>query len=339
MSTWLFSDYLDAVAPHLPPAVLAPDQMAIMREQLTAIPGHLTRSFLFECRLDANEAQVDVEFIVDRQRQQLLSACDTTLFEHPIWQRVRQFAQLWADPNHPALASVSHIWLGFDFDTVAQLPLPVLYICTEHLTKAQIVDLLATLEQPISDKFVACLTAAPHAPWMIGVMFARRTEAIRFILPLPTAQAWPFLTEIGWDAQDKSAEKFLSQLEKTTAEIGVSLDIGPTIKPRLGLEYLYSRRQTSTVHNWQQHLTQLCDWGLCSAEKQDAFLQFPGLLHEKQANRHWADALRSPNGSQQVSLIERSLSHLKLIITPDQPPTAKGYLHVEHGWLQLPQGA
>ena len=180
--------------------------------------------------------------------------------------------------------------------------------------------------------------AAPRAPWMIGVMFARQTEAIRYILPLPTAHAWPFLAEIGWDAYDKSAEFVLSDLEKTTAEVGISLDIGRNINPRLGLEYLYSRRQTSSLPNWKQHLTQLQARGLCSAEKKDALLQFPGLLHEKQSKTHWANALRSKNSAHQIGIVERSLSHLKLIITPNQPLMAKGYLHVEHGWLQMPNG-
>jgi hypothetical protein len=75
---------------------------------------------------------------------------------------------------------------------------------------------------------------------------------------------------------------------------------------------------------------------LCTLEKANALLNWPGYLEEKCNQELWpsnfakASAFVSPSLK---STIVRLLHHIKIVYQPNQPLQAKAYLWFSHRWL------
>ncbi len=92
------------------------------------------------------------------------------------------------------------------------------------------------------------------------------------------------------------------------------------ILPRIGLEGSFPR-QPPREPRWRSLLTRLVEEGLCSPDKRDALLRWPGYDSFWTAPERWPLAEAGPRG-----FCVRALSHLKLACHPDREPEAKAYL-------------
>jgi hypothetical protein len=100
----------------------------------------------------------------------------------------------------------------------------------------------------------------------------------------------------------------------------VSLDIGEQISPRVGLEGSF-RRLPHREPRWSQLFDSLIARDLCSPEKRDAVIAWPG------SDSFWTAPATWPAAARRAGLFcVRSLSHLKLICVAGQRPEAKAYL-------------
>jgi hypothetical protein len=103
--------------------------------------------------------------------------------------------------------------------------------------------------------------------------------------------------------------------------IHLSFDIGEEISPRIGIEGSFLRlphRET----RWAELFERLIERGLCSPEKRDAALAWPGYDSFRTARDRW------PAGAGSRNVCVRSLSHVKVVSRPEREPEAKVYLLV-----------
>lgn len=104
----------------------------------------------------------------------------------------------------------------------------------------------------------------------------------------------------------------------------LSFDVTDRIGSRIGVEYAFAR-VPGAEPRWVGLLDRLVAADLCTAEKRDAVLAWPGYDSLWTAARRWpAEAVR--RGGYCV----RCLSHLKLVSRPGHEPEAKAYLIVQH---------
>jgi hypothetical protein len=107
------------------------------------------------------------------------------------------------------------------------------------------------------------------------------------------------------------------------------------LAPKLGIE-LYQRPSKDLSQRMIKLLTRLTDSNLCLPSKAEGLLVWSGISHERRYPDLWPaaltarKALRSGNES---STFCRWLHHIKIVIEPDRPPTAKAYLAVSHAFL------
>jgi hypothetical protein len=120
-------------------------------------------------------------------------------------------------------------------------------------------------------------------------------------------------------------------------EYGLALDLGDSLAPKLGVEcYLYepSPRQES---RWARLLDYFIATGCCAPAKADALLRWPGRhFHGVTLGEIAELRAKSPSLAPRLqNLLTRRISHLKLVLEPDQAPQAKAYLELSHAWLPL----
>jgi hypothetical protein len=74
---------------------------------------------------------------------------------------------------------------------------------------------------------------------------------------------------------------------------------------------------------------------LCTADKRDALLAYPGYVGENAEGIPWPRALRRASnllGGRSLSIFIRSLHHVKVVYQPGEGLEAKAYLAVNHHW-------
>ena len=112
---------LEFVRESLPYSLIDKEGYARLAAVAERLPAEMTTFWGFECRLGQSDAKADILFqtINKSQGQRLLaghtpSPLDIICDRWPAWRRLRTFAGLWSDPNHPLHAYIHNIWLEFD---------------------------------------------------------------------------------------------------------------------------------------------------------------------------------------------------------------------------------
>jgi hypothetical protein len=75
--------------------------------------------------------------------------------------------------------------------------------------------------------------------------------------------------------------------------------------------------------------------GLCTPEKREALLVYPGYVDETTATVPWPEAPRRASrllDGRSLSTFVRSLHHVKISYQPGERPEAKAYLAANHHW-------
>jgi hypothetical protein len=92
------------------------------------------------------------------------------------------------------------------------------------------------------------------------------------------------------------------------------------ISPRIGIEGSYER-QPKREPRWRELFDRLVAAGLCTEEKRDASLAWPGWDSFWTAPDRWPVEAAGVTG-----YCIRALSHVKVVCLPDRDPEAKVYL-------------
>ena len=91
-----------------------------------------------------------------------------------------------------------------------------------------------------------------------------------------------------------------------------------------------------SAHRTIELITRLTDNDLCLPQKAIGLLAWGGITHERRYPDLWPAQLitrRSLRGGNESSTFCRWLHHIKIVLEPDAPPTAKAYLAVSHAFL------
>ena len=341
---WTAAHALARIAPHVPPALVPPRAFAEATALASQLPAALSNWLYLECRLAASAAQTDLAVNVERHQRELLLGLSSAplpapFTRHPAWERVRQLATQWADPASALHEALEGVWLEFDADT----PAPGVPAVFADFLRAP--DPLAGIEGRAgpAEEAVAvlggggvraataltlrrCSAELPAGAHLLyaGVMLSRADHRVRLcVYGLGAEALLPYLRAVGWPGSPHEIAALTAQLAGAAADrcapSVLHLDLGDGVLGRLGLEYSLARPdQLRGRVREAPLLDRLVALGLCTPEKRDALLRYPGYEVGVMAHELWP------------SVIMRRVNHLKVVWAPGCGVEAKAYLCVEH---------
>ena len=330
-------DYLQVVMPHLPAALVAPEGLQPIRRIARALPA--VSLFGFESRLATPAATAD--FLIGLTASSgsgALFAGRTSdddrvsrLLTQPGWAPFRALAAEWTNPASPLYADGGNVWLEFDVASGGDaLAVPNVFFGSKAPGAARAVaatGLHCLLGRPpaagVAQRLAGCFDALPPLAhiFQIGVMLARQVEDVRVcVVPLRWEEIAPYLERIGWPGPRDEVVDMLAPFCHRAARLALDVDVGEDVGPKIGLEccYLDECQNPQLDPRWPALLEQLVAEGLCTVDKRDALLGWPGL--QRTSRFLWP------------SVFLRRLNHLKLVYAPGRPLEAKAYWGVIQHW-------
>jgi hypothetical protein len=333
-----------------------------IRRTASALPAMLSEFFGFECQLGTPDGLAD--FLVCAEAaaggRDVLSGAwpgwDYPKFQHdPIWNRVRNFAELWSNPQLPLFDGVQTVWLEFDTGHDWHgVPRPSIFFGSETLRGVAGTEWLTACALPVlnagpldtahRDAILRCLAALPENAkiFQVGLMAARAPCITRLcIRGMAAEQIIPYLNSVGWPGSLSALRETVTTLAGQANRIDLDLDVEGQVRPKLGLEIYYALGQESP----DKLISFLENEGYCVPEKAKALRSWQGLTLETLHSDVWPPELLRASafmGGRVKSAFVRWLHHVKFVFEPGCPLRAKAYLGVRHGWLtpdMVQQGA
>lgn len=164
---------------------------------------------------------------------------------------------------------------------------------------------------PAVERIVAALPDGGFL-FQAGVLPARSPQHFRLVIAgVPQTQVCSLLERLQWPGPTAAAAEVIAAVGGLAAYLFVSLDVtahGPG--PRLGLELLGTDWKTSDRTAWHPLIDRIEERGWCLPAKAE------GL-------RNWTRSERLLGGA--IFLVRQGINHLKVVIAPDVPTTAKAY--------------
>ena len=164
----------------------------------------------------------------------------------------------------------------------------------------------------------ACLDHLPPKASipLLGLMLSRPVEAVRLTMARMTSdQIQTYLQGLDWPGDHRTLHEALGLAEGRAARIGLAVDAGSELSPKLGVEVHFSEdKLPRRPYPWEGILDALVARGLCLPAKRDAILRYPGLVEVQQ------------DGLGCKSMLLKQISHLKIVIDSDRITAAKAYL-------------
>ncbi|BAZ30267.1 hypothetical protein NIES4074_27230 [Cylindrospermum sp. NIES-4074] len=335
-------DYLKVITPHLHSDLVSASALS----NLQALSQLLPCSFpygLLECRLGVEQFQVDLQVGFPR----LIPTLPSSFLRYPAWQVIQSLCQEWTDPSSFLYRSMNRVWLEFDVqDYSSEVPVPCIFLCMNEqvaLDEFHLFHLVSrVLNQGISANLKShlqlCLNSLPEGAKIqhLGFMLSRNPTTLRVnVAGIPIKQLSDYLQKIGWRDSTDTLDASIADLSQWVDAILLTIDVGETIYPRVGLEcFLY--QQPSQDPRWQKLCADLIDKGLCTEKKQTALLAWPGLSQKISEDDFWPANLtlcdRLLQGKAH-SVFWRTINHIKIVYHPEQPLEAKAYLAFAHSWV------
>ena len=347
---------LDAMRPHLPRALVSDHAFEHAKAAVEHIAAEITSGVYFECRLQHGSPRVDLVIAVHAEGGARLAATSANeapacLHAQPAWRRLAAFCRRWTAPTSSLRKLVDHLWLEYDveqrpsIDETARSGPGVFCSLRDPHKRAQsgpalsgraleALEALAARRagptvQECLDACVARLppeTGLPH----VGVMFGRAAPTVRLcIAKLPAARAAGFLAATaGVGGEDIDDITRLASLPDGPGGplyvpmVHLDIDERTGFAPRVGLERQFTHAcqlAGRTGAGERALLNALTARGLCTREKRDALLQWPGRSVAMLPHEIW------------WSLIQRRVNHVKFVYGPASGVETKGYLFARHG--------
>jgi hypothetical protein len=357
---------LRPVWPYLGDPLISPACIAEIAAVARQLPAGMSAFAGFECRLGAAEARADFSvctMAVGGERESLAGAGpagprpDGAPGDDP-WARVRRFAAAWASPGSPLHAHVGRVWLEFDVaERSAPLPAPNVFfgpapplerptagdaghawVSTTALPALRGAGLPPAIRRRLGD----CLAALPDGAgaFQVGLMLARPTDAVRVcVAGLDPAAIPEYLGRIGWGGPRGELDGVLERFGRQADRIGLAIDVGETVGPRIGLE-CFLGGPIRSLPRWRPFLDELVEAGLCRPDKRAALLRYPGYLDDRGGRDLWPEHLLRVSSFLEArvrSVVCRWLHHVKLSYEAGRPLEAKAYLAARHMWVRPAQ--
>ena len=342
--TATLAELVSVVAPHLRPALVAPEALAAVRRVARRSPPVPWAGF--ETRLAPGATRVDL------QQGFRLAAGDAARLadwlqaepggdhESPI----ATFCRWWA--GSPAL--FPYIVLEHDVEGNGESASPGVFL---RLTKdrkpgddlervEQALELLreAPLRSAARRSLAVCFDACPDGAEVshIGVMLGRAETRLRVnIRGLPVGGMSSYLDAVGWSPANGGVAALATELIAYADRVILCLDVAGDIGPRVGLEAALDP-QPSRRARWAALVRELVRKGLCDAAKGESLLAWPGRSTPVDGGKPWPSSLVTSSLSQPASrfgVLRRYLSHIKFTVDERGALEAKAYLGFRHVWI------
>jgi hypothetical protein len=272
--------------------------------------------------------------------------------EEPVWERVQGFCARWADAGDPLHAGVSDMWLEFDMDGLDMdispppIPIPGIFFGTapDVADQAGVIAMAVSAlrgrpdNTPLPPGVSRCLEALPRGATIqqIGMMFSRQTDDLRLCaVGLASADVPGFLARAGWEGPMDELRALIARMTRSVENLVIDLDVGDTVRPKLGLEGYIDRDPTKA--RWEELFRDLTERGECTPEKQSGVLAWLGYSTQRSLPERWPINLLSAKAPapDYVSGFVRHLNHVKMAYQPGRPLEAKAYLSLMHRWIRV----
>ena len=314
--------WMPLVQKYLPSILVDDDAFAKIDAMASRLPG--TVQGAIEVRLGAEPAPVDFSVRIGNAK----AARSLAPYVHP--EHVRDFLRGWAEDPDPR---VPFLWAEFDLDRPMDELQPIFIVRTDGgdgpTVDWVLQDLLREtlgVEPPEAQKATVrrALETVPKHGTLVYVfdLRCRGSDTLRLdFYGLHPNDMQTTLRDLGRPDLAAALEK-AGELaaDATRFHFNFDVDTDGEILPRLGIEASYpvfGRRGSK----WEDLLDTLVSAGLCTAEKKEAVLDWPGYTARGAEPELWPLGADGPEG-----FLIRSLSHVKLVCRPDHEPEAKIYL-------------
>lgn len=331
----------------------AADRAAIVGvlDRLSGAPSTFVRSFGYECRLGRDEKRIDFAATVNpalSERAVLRDACPAAPAGASLtgraeqttdpWRGLRAFARRWSDVRSSIGQGVSLVFLEFDSPFGSDEP-PALFARLDPTASAiadgwrrwgplvrEVVEtvtgapLAAAVEESLTQA-VLCLPPGAHIA-DCATFTSRGDGAVRLFLLVPTHGVGAYLRAIGWPGSAARVEALVARHCVGIKRVPLHVDVADRVLPRIGIE-LGPDNPTAgpssdldprgPMAGWQRTLDSLVADGWCDLEKRRAALRWPGRR-------------AVPCGGRWPAVLHRRISHVKLVIDPEDDVRAKVYL-------------
>ncbi|WP_437291952.1 hypothetical protein [Sorangium sp. So ce406] len=324
----------------VPAALVTPAAWESVLRAARRLPPAVSCTYL-ECRLGRDAAEVDLgASITAAEGRSILQAASPagSRFcgdEAAIWGRVQELARVWADPASPLHDRVPVMWLELDSGELNRDRLmPSVLLCVDpslarggaspdaighgldDCAPSLQAALSALLSEPIAPQARAalhrCFEALPAGGRIVhvGFMVTRQPAVLKLFVALEREQVLGYLRAIRWPGSLAEAFSMLATFGAGPDAFRLDLTIGAGLLPSLGLEFASRRGRDPD----RRALIDRCvDQGLCTPEKRDALISWPGTTDE------------AIPGYARPARLSRWID-MKIVHRPPEPLQAKAYL-------------
>lgn len=310
-------DWLSVLRQHLTEPLFPPFAVDRLLSAAVDLPGDCLG--ILEARLGRSPAPVDLSI-------RLLEASQARYMAEGVSRpHLRSFLTRWSEAGGP-FSAVRSIWLEFDLDREPD-PIPCVKLSADTDPSWVVGSLLPALQgRPLTpeqrEAALFCHREIPASGRLLYVfsLLPRGIDAVRMELyGLEPGEIPGFLESIAPLSVPAISETL--PLFAGVERIHLSFDIAPEgILPRIGLEGSFPRLPHREPR-WAELFGRLTERGLCSPEKKEAALAWPGFETFWSAPAAWPIEAVGAKG-----VCVRGLSHVKVVCQPDRPPEAKAYL-------------
>jgi hypothetical protein len=361
-----FAPYIELVQPDMPTELVSPQAMAELVELTQHLPSSVAHeNFIFECNLSRPNPVTDFSLLIRTGQQgiDVMRRLPPAIAGGPVWKGVGSFMETWADPGSALFPALDNVWLEFDTSSARSFagngPLPpsVFHgygspdtMRQKGMSPERQIDITLQALRALMDRAIdstmwhrlrSCFEFLPPGTdiFQVGTMIARDTDAVRVcVRGLAFCDVVPYLERLGWNGDQERVEELLASLDSRTDELSLALDVGAAVHPRLGFECFLEPGGRPAAECWAPFLDFLIDRGIALEPKCRAVLTYPGHLDERFDSDVWPSGLHALStllGPSTVSVLLRTINHVKLVLDPEQPLEAKAYLAVRHLWVDV----
>lgn len=360
-----FDVFIKAIEKHIPDDLISKENLKPLKSFASLFPAKLSSFWGFECRIGEENPKADFLLSITSQGQEreifASGQLPSSLQKDPLWDRVKEFSKVWADPESRLHDKADNIWLEFDTarkDTYKN-PIPSFFFGPKNNDKLPadqhcewtLNDALkilaggaipAPLAQKISDAF-KFLPERGHI-FQTGLMLSRPLHTIRLcIAELSTQEYKEYLKNLGWNGDIARLCTLIDELKTIALAVKMNIDIlngdkgNPFVGPRIGLECYPDRSAENAEDRLKDFLDYFATQNLCTKEKRDAMIAYEGHCDEWQNREIWPAHLKQPYSLAAVSdssVIARFLHHVKVVFQYPEPLEAKAYLAVSNEYAE-----
>jgi len=254
--------------------------------------------------------------------------------QNPAWQRLLKFLQSWSVDE--LRAQIPVLWFESD-GAMPDTPPSVFFTPDRGFFTPNATDTTQSERRAAAHKALAKLLSpaqktavTPHLDQcfdscrgrgkitQIGVMLSRETETLRICAEgLDPDDFADILRANGQDLMTEAAD-FIHWIIAKNGRINMlDFDIGPNATNTIGVEVSFEGQPDEAV-KWAAFLQDLEQIGLCSSEKRAALNNWRGTLRMNSST-----SSTQPWDQRHLKL---QISHIKLVLNPNQPVSAKAYL-------------